>query len=273
MSRIEKAVYELNSIEDLSRQNRWVNRLHPSVKLLLTLLLAVLAVSFDKYDLPGLMGLFVYPLFVFIAGGLRFKDALKRLWIVLPLVMITGIANPFFDRQVHFYLGAFAVTGGMVSMATLIVKGILCILGAYILIATTPIEGICRSLRAFRVPKIIVTVILLIYRYVTVLLQEADRVTNAYLLRAPSEKGIGIRAWGPLAGGLLLRSMDRAQVLYESMQLRGFNGEFPEGLHALFYEGRDNRRMSIVYFAVWVIILICLRIVPVAGIVGSVFGI
>ena len=273
MSRIEKAVYELNSIDSISRQDRWVNRLHPSVKVGLTLLLALLAVSFDKYDLPGLMGLFIYPLFMFIAGDLRVKDALRRLWFVLPLVLITGIANPFFERQVHFHIGTFAVTGGMISMTTLIMKGILCVLGAYILIVTTPIEGICRSLRAVRVPKIIVTVILLIYRYITVLLGEADRVTNAYLLRAPSEKGIGIRAWGSLAGGLLLRSMDRAQVLYESMQLRGFDGEFPEGMHQLFYRDRDGRRRSLVYFAVWAVILIFLRIVPVAGIVGNMFGI
>ena len=50
---------------------------------------------------------------------------------------------------------------------------------------------------------------------------------QAYSLRAPGQKGIHISAWGSFLGQLLLRSMDRAQALYESMELRGFSGEFP----------------------------------------------
>ena len=49
---------------------------------------------------------------------------------------------------------------------------------------------------------------------------------QAYSLRAPGQKGIHISAWGSFLGQLL-RSMDRAQALYESMELRGFSGEFP----------------------------------------------
>ena len=43
---------------------------------------------------------------------------------------------------------------------------------------------------------------------------------TAYALRAPGEKGIHFRAWGSLLGQLLLRSVDRAQLVYESMLLR-----------------------------------------------------
>ena len=51
-------------------------------------------------------------------------------------------------------------------------------------------------------------------------------MTDAYHLRAPGQKGIHISAWGSFLGQLLLRSMDRAQELYSSMQLRGFQGDF-----------------------------------------------
>jgi cobalt/nickel transport system permease protein len=69
-------------------------------------------------------------------------------------------------------------------------------------------------------------VVLLIYRYFGVMAQEADRITTAYKLRAPSQKGIRYTAWGTLVGGWLLRSMDRAGAVYESMLLRGFRGEY-----------------------------------------------
>ena len=45
------------------------------------------------------------------------------------------------------------------------------------------------------------------------------------------QKGIHISVWGSFLGQLLLRSMDRAQALYESMELRGFCGEFPSAAH------------------------------------------
>ena len=73
------------------------------------------------------------------------------------------------------------------------------------------------------------TTILLIYRYIVLLLQEGIRIATAYALRAPGQKGIQFRAWGSLLGQLLLRSLDRAQLVYESMQLRGFAGAFPPG--------------------------------------------
>ena len=70
------------------------------------------------------------------------------------------------------------------------------------------------------------TVILLIDRYIYILGQEAERIMTAYKLRAPSQKGIHYKAWGPLVGQWLIRSMERAQIVYESMTLRGYQGEF-----------------------------------------------
>lgn len=51
-------------------------------------------------------------------------------------------------------------------------------------------------------------------------------VVQAYELRAPGQKGIHFKVWGSLMGQMLLRSMDRAEVIYESMCLRGFDGVF-----------------------------------------------
>ena len=64
------------------------------------------------------------------------------------------------------------------------------------------------------------------YRYVTVLLEEVNRITQAYSLRAPNQKGIHYKVWGTLTGQVLLRSMDRANAVYESMLLRGYDGSF-----------------------------------------------
>ena len=51
-------------------------------------------------------------------------------------------------------------------------------------------------------------------------------MTEAYSLRAPGQKGIHVSAWGSFLGQLLLRSMDRAEELYNSMLLRGYHQHF-----------------------------------------------
>jgi cobalt/nickel transport system permease protein len=175
--------------------------------------------------------------------------------LILPLVLFVGIFNPFFDRQVVAQIAlspGFKVTGGMISMVTLMLKGFYSILSAYILIATTSIEQICYALRLLHIPKIIVIVILLIYRYFGLMGNEADRITTAYMLRAPRQKGINYRAWGTLVGQWLLRSMDRAEDVYESMLLRGFTGDFKMKKHR-------TAAADILYPAIWGLIFLVIR--------------
>ncbi|MBP1554522.1 MAG: cobalt ECF transporter T component CbiQ, partial [Oscillospiraceae bacterium] len=134
--------------------------------------------------------------------------------------------NPFFDRSPLLKLGSFTVTGGMISMLTLMLKGVFCLMASFLLMATTRIDDLCRALRKIHCPKMITSLILLTFRYISVLLDEVSAMTQAYSLRAPGQKGIHISAWGTFLGQLLLRTMDRADDLYEAMMLRGFNGEF-----------------------------------------------
>ena len=220
---------------------------------------------FSKYNLIGLVGMIVYPISGFILAELSFKDSLKRLRIVIPLVCLIGIVNPFFDR-VPIQIGDITVNGGVISMFTLIFKGIFTVLAAYLLIATTAIEKICYALRLLHLPEIMITQFLLTYRYVTVLLEEVNRITQAYSLRAPNQKGIHYKVWGTLTGQVLLRSMDRANAVYESMLLRGYDGSFS-------YMGKDIGITvpDVIYMIFWLAVFIIFRRYPVFLIVGSLF--
>ena len=91
---------------------------------------------------------------------------------------------------------------------------------------TTRMEDLCYALQKLHVPGTFVTVLMLTYRYIIVLLKEMERMTDAYTLRAPGQKGLHYKVWGTMVGQLLLRSMDRAQTVYDSMRLRGYCGEF-----------------------------------------------
>ena len=92
---------------------------------------------------------------------------------------------------------------------------------------------------------------------------EASAMSQAYSLRAPGQKGIHISAWGSFLGQLLLRSMDRAQELYSSMELRGFRGEY-------FYSDIPACRVGDVLFTViGISLFVCARLVNVAWLLGN----
>ncbi|MCR5054184.1 MAG: cobalt ECF transporter T component CbiQ [Lachnospiraceae bacterium] len=226
MSHIEKNIRELKRLQDIQQLPGWMNSLHPLGKLLVCVIYIITVASVNKYDIVHLILMAVFPVFAFIVGELSIKDGLYRMRMILPLVAFVGIFNPLLDRTILFTIGNMGISGGVVSMFTLIIKGLFTVLSAYILIATTSIDDICYALRCIHVPKILCIVIMLIYRYFDVMAGEADRVTTAYMLRAPRQKGIHYKAWGALVGQWLLRSMDRAEVVYESMMLRGFDGDF-----------------------------------------------
>lgn len=266
MSKIDSAVSEIHRIDESAARDQWMNRIHPLVKLLLTTGYLIAVVSFGKYNLAGVAGMVIYLIFGYELSEIKVRTGMKRLRLVLPLIILMAAANPFLDRSVMADWSGFAVTGGVISMLTMICKGIFALLAGYLLIATASMEKICYALRQLRVPKILVTVILLIYRYISVLLEETDRMNQAYMLRAPGQKGIHYSAWGTFAGQLLLRSIDRAQEVYESMCLRGYAGEFAEA-EEMKFQWRDG-----IVFLIGAAGILTLRFVPVFEMMGGLFG-
>ena len=226
MGKLSDAIYEVHFMDTIASKDSLIHRIHPLVKIIVTIAYVWFTVSFNKYNVAGLITMVVYPVALFSLSGVSFAHSLKKLRVILPFVILMGILNPFFDREPRFLLYGLTVTDGMVSGLTLFIKGILSVLASYLLIATTRIESICYALNLLHVPDILVTQILLTYRYITVLLSEANHIFEAYSLRAPNQKGIHYKVWGSLIGQLLFRSIDRATALYDSMVLRGYNGNF-----------------------------------------------
>ncbi len=253
MDRISEAIADLHKMDMEAGKGGLLQGIHPLPKLLVTLFFVLLTVSFGKYELSRLLRMGIYLIVLFVIGDISVKLLLKRMKLLLVLVCLVGIANPFFDREIMFFVGKAAVTGGMVSAATLMLKGIFAVSASYLLMVTTSMEDICYALRKLHVPKMFVTILMLIYRYIILFLKEIRQMTDAYLLRAPGQKGVHYKAWGTMVGRLLLRSMDRAQTVYESMMMRGYDGEFYLRCKRKA-GGRDY-----LYAAVWSVVLIGIR--------------
>lgn len=262
MGKLEQAVKDIHVTDNAGGLDK-SGKIHPLAYLSVTFIYIFAVLSFDKYNVAGLLGMGVYVLVQCMWHEFCFRDMIRRILPVLFLTVLIGIANPFFDKAVYGMAGNFKITYGMLSMAVLIVKGILCVMASYILVMQTGIRQICYSLQLLHLPKEIVTVLLLMHRYLIVLLKELGRMRQAYKLRAPLQKGLHINAWGSFVGLFLLRSADRAGEVYDSMKLRGFNGKIQ------YLSGNCSVALSVIYVALWAMAIILFRIFPVFYFVGS----
>jgi len=265
MNKMENALSELGQMDELAVGDSPLHDISAIAKLLSTIAYILIVMSFHKYNLSGLIPMILWPIFLFQLSGIPVRTCFYKLRIVLPLVMAVGLFNPFFDRQILLHIGNIGVSGGVISMLTLMLKGVLCLMASFLLVATTPFDSICAALRKLHVPGVIATLLLLTYRYVGVMTLELAVMTDAYHLRAPGQKGIHVSAWGSFLGQLLLRSMDRAQELFSSMQLRGYKNEF-------YYAKTKSFEVSdAVFMIVSIGFFVLLRYVNISQLIGQLF--
>lgn len=228
MTNLPNALYNIRLMDDLAKKNTLIHDLHPLVKLLTTVIYLAVVMSFDRYEISNLLPFIFFPLIVAVLAELPLMPILQRLIVVLPLIIGIGILNPIFDNHIITILGV-NFSRGWIAFLVLIIKCIFSVAAGIILIATTGIERLAAAMRMLKIPKIFVLQLLLTYRYITVLMEEFLRMSQAYSLRAPEQKGISKKNWGSFAGQLILRTFDRAERVYQAMLLRGFTMEYNSG--------------------------------------------
>ncbi len=255
MNKIENAITTFYFLENKANQKNWINNLHPLSKVLISMSYICFVISFPKYAFFPLLAMCSYLFITLTLAHISFRRCLHQVRFLLILVCVIGIFNPLFDRTVILRLGPFLVTTGMISMLTLMLKGIFAVISSYILIATTPMEEICYALKCLRIPDLMTSTLLLSYRHLLLLLSELGHMSEAYHLRSVKQKGIHIKAWGSFIGYFLLRSMDKAEAISESMTLRGFHGNLTTTI------SHKPLLINILFITLWTILFLILRFV------------
>jgi cobalt/nickel transport system permease protein len=263
MSNKLHSFYNIRTLEELSEQETSIHNINATVKVLITLVFLIITISFDKYELSAIVPLIFYPIIIMSLGDIPLLDLTKRTIIAMPLILGVGIFNPVFDTAPMISLSWINISGGWISFISIVIRGILTILGAQLLIATTGMTQIALALRSLKVPKIFVMQLLFTYRYIFIFVEEIGRTTRAYSLRSYKSNGVKFSEWGSLVGGLLIRTIDRAERIYQAMNARGFTGEY--------YIGKENKlkTQDVIYFLGWSAYFLFIRYYNVAEIIGA----
>lgn len=95
----------------------------------------------------------------------------------------------------------------------------------YFLVLTTSMLDIFIVLRRIHVPRILVELSLLIYRYIFVLAETTAKMNMAQMLRLGHSSWIKrVRATALLAGNLFIRTLEQGERTFTAMAARGYDG-------------------------------------------------
>lgn len=216
-----------------------LTRLDARVKLLCALVLLVMVLSGKGFAFPLLMA--VMCLALCLSMGVRLRVLAVRFAEPLFIAVMVLLLKLFFSG--HEPLFAFQIAGAdIVGHADGLREGLLIasrIGGAVSLVAllgfSTSFTDLMAALAWLRVPRGFTEVALFAWRYLFVLLEDAQVVYSAQKNRLGyAGYRRGLRSFGTLAGALVIKAFDNSQTVTTAMVQRGYDGTMPLLRHKPF---------------------------------------
>lgn len=223
-------------VDAIAQNNNVFTRTDARVKMLASVVGLALVLG-----LPGIgmsFSVFVLVLASLIAVKIPLRLIVGRL---LPPLLLGGVVFIFTllfhqgQEQVWaLELGGYHVAVYWESLQIgfgLLTKIIGCVSLVMFLSVTTPMHEIGYAMLWFRMPKVLVEILLLTYRYVFVIWEEAARMRDAQTLRLGYPSWRSFSGWRrafkstvSLMGMVFIRAYDRAESTFFAMQVRAYNG-------------------------------------------------
>lgn len=196
---------------------------------LVGLLSLIFAFSFVK-NLVLLPVIIIIALVLFCLSRLPLSYLRSRLrypgWFILAVVCLL----PFTAGQdVIWQYGWLSIKQEGCRTALMIVVRFLCILTvSIVLFGTAPFLRSIKALQALGLPRAIVDMTLLAYRYLEELGETLNRMQRAIRLRGFQHEKINrrqLQVTASLVGSLFVRSYERSHKIYHAMILRGYGSQ------------------------------------------------
>ncbi|EKD88301.1 MAG: hypothetical protein ACD_34C00619G0001 [uncultured bacterium] len=184
----------------------------PAYILFLTILTAGLILSRLSINRILLRSLISLP-FILAAFPLLFTGSEPRYQLIISDQIILEISQP-----------------GAIRLLSIAIKSWMSLMAAILLSSTTRFEDMLTALRATGFPKLIVSILSLMWRYLSLMIDEARSLSRARDSRSAGQTNKGTLAWragvtGKMVGNLLLRSLERSERVFAAMSARGYTGE------------------------------------------------
>ena len=231
---------------------------NPTFKVSFSLVTMVLCIAFDNpYVSMVVIASMAY--ITIIKGQLPLHEYLRVLAIPITFILLSVVAIIFDFSKEPMGLYDFSIGFGYLFTSSAMIKtGLYLMLKVFAAISalqmmtlSTPSSEIISVLRKAHVPKLVIELMNMIYRYIFILLEVSTKMKNA----ADSRLGncdfkTACSTFGNIGANLLVISMRKANAYYDAMESRCYDGDF------LFYEEEKTiEKMLIVKAVVFIVTL------------------
>jgi cobalt/nickel transport system permease protein len=201
-----------------------IHNLDPRTKIVVLFSLIVISVSTRPQALSAFAIYGTYLLLLSIVGRVPVLLLCKRFAIAVPFVLLIGVFLPFVEPPVG-HGGQPLADSSWWLFWNLIIKALIGIYSLSLLTATTRFNKLLEGFYKLKMPAIFLMLVSFTYRYLFVLVEEAQRMRRARDARAYG----GTWLWhgqviGQMIGTLFLRSYERGERVYLAMCARGYDG-------------------------------------------------
>ena len=217
---IHEQIREIKRLEELFTGDTAVHRLSPSAKLLAAFVYLVCIMSLERHSVIRLSPFLFYPVLMCVLASVPAGLLLKRVLPALPFAFFAGVSCLMFERGTAGEVAGVRISLGMLSFAMIFCRTMLCVAAVMILVAVTPFADLMDALRRMHVPSVFADLLEMMYRYLSVLSEEAELMLTAFRLRSGGRSRPDIPEFAPMISQLFLRSADRAERIYDAMKCR-----------------------------------------------------
>ena len=147
----------------------------------------------------------------------------------LPLGGVLGRASVVLPFSLTFAIVSW-FAGDHLRAIALVEKTYLSTIAVLLVAGTTPLPELLTGFESLGTPRVLVSVIQFLYRYLFVISEQAQHMRLAAACRAGVRKTSRRTRWEAAAGELSVlfaRSYNRADGIHRAMLARGYNGHLP----------------------------------------------
>jgi cobalt/nickel transport system permease protein len=227
--------------EPFSEGSSVAHGLDPRGKIIIAALFSILVAVARSF--PAALAGLALALVWLVLARLPWQKVLTKLLVVNSFIFFLWLVLPWtYPGEPLWQFGPLAVTRqGLLFTALITLKSNAIIIGLIALIATVPVITLGQAMHILRLPDKLCHLLLFTYRYLYVFEVEFQRLTQAMKIRGfqPRTNLHTYRSYAYLAGMLLVRSFDRADLVFQAMLCRGFHGVF-YSLKTFSWQRRDG---------------------------------
>jgi len=217
-------------IDRYSRLESPVHALDPRAKIIALFVIIIACVLTPPAEWWAFAVYAALVMIIVNASRLPAKYVLTRVLVVLPFVLVVAVFLPFTHKTgVSYDLGLFSVSrDGLLMLWNVAIKALISVSCVILLSSTTPFGDLMHGFERLHAPRFFTTVASFMYRYIFIIVDEAERMQRARDSRNFRGRWIWhARVIGYMIASLFLRSQERAERVYHAMTARGFDGTFP----------------------------------------------